>query len=395
MEKKEYLNTLKSRAQCSWFKTNYINVGGSLLIALLPLKSYGTAYQIFPNLAYENPAELNSIHQAEVILGMTIPTLNMKFSGFVGPRSGSANTHQTPILPNGRVAWRLTSKVVTSFDITSPIIADIFYQPSSIVASSNVNTILRDVNYSPKISYQITKSLAAGLGFDANQLYNAQLNFITPPFGKITNKGHGWAYGWDAGLNYVINKTTFANLSYYSKISHTHITGRSTWGPVATHFSANYFIIPSVLTLNLVHLITKSWVLSATGRYMHWSDERTLQLFNTAIGNLFLPLHYNDSWSAQLATRYQLREQWAIKGAVVYGSSPQPTAYRPIALPSYEEVTLGAGVEYAINKCWSAQAFYAHVFSHPPINTTGVTGPILGNVKLNVDVFDFNVTWKI
>ena len=253
---------------------------------------------------------------------------------------------------------------------------------------------LKDTNYSPKFSYQMTDKLAIGFGFDANQLSNAQVNFGSPQLGEMINKSSGWSYGWDAGLALQINPSNFLNVSYYSKINFEHLSGYSQRGNLSqTNFSDN-LVIPTIYTLNLVHKPTSLWTVVETLRYIQWSEEHNLMLTNSAAGNITFPLNYNDTWSVQVATRYQLFDDWGVGIAAEYDSNPQSTAYRPIALPATSVVLLGGSIAYALNTKWSAKLQYAYLFANPEINQSGPPTQF-GHVKIGVNIVDFGVAWKI
>ena len=204
--------------------------------------SHATSYQIFTNIGFANPAALNSVKHQEVIIGGLVLASRFHATGTAAGVSGSTTSYTDDVLPYGRLAMRFSPQWVGSIDITQPYYTNIQYPRTSFLNMFATETLIRDTNYSPKVSYQATPRLALGFGLDANHFYNGQLNFVVPPFGVMTNKADSWAYGWDAGLFFVITRATFLNLSYYSSIVQH---GRcSTWGHLET--------ITSVLTSNSI-----------------------------------------------------------------------------------------------------------------------------------------------
>ena len=367
------------------------------LLCLFPLinpLAFATGYQIFPTLAYDNPATLNTTSKMSAILGATDIGVGMKYSGSVGNNIGTAESNTNIVLPYLRLAYRIDPKWVTSFDISHPLLSNITFPSTSIVSPVAIDDIIIDTNYSPKASYQMTDKLAIGFGFDANQVSDAQVNFGGPPLGKMTNKTSGWNYGWDAGLAFQINQSNFLNANYYSEINFSNLTGYSQQGNVKhANFSDN-LVVPATWTLNLVHKPTSLWTVVETCRYIQWSAEKNLALVNSAGGNIIFPLNYNDSWSAQLATRYQVSEKWGVGIAAEYDSSPQSTAFRPIALPATSITLLGTSLDYALTSEWSAKLQYAYIFANPEINQAGPT-PQLGHVNIGVNIVDLGIAWKI
>lgn len=370
----------------------------SILLSIVSSNVFAAAYQIFPELAYENPAALNSVKKGQVILGIGIPTIKFRFNGSNGPFSGQASTVETNVLPYGRFAWRLSPKIVTSLDITNPVYSDFKYPVNSIVSALSTSTVMIGKNYSPKLSYEIKPGLAVGVGFDAHNFSNLQLSFAAPPFGELSNRASGWAYGWDAGIFYALTQTTFASLSYYSQMNHED-TGTSTWGPFSTdNYRANV-VLPATTSLNIIHLLSKQWVLSATLRYIQWKPYQHIYQYNTALpvnsGFLDFPIFYKNSWSGLLASRYQINEHWAVKGALEYDSNLQPLIYRPLGMPADQIGLIAAGGEYAFTKQWSGSLVYIHGFSNPKLQNIGPIGPVNGHVRINGNSVALSVTWNI
>ena len=363
-------------------------------LTLLGSSAFAAAYQIFPTLAYDNPATLNTTGKVTAILGATDIDVRMKYMGSVGSQSGSALSSTNTLLPYFRAAYRVDPKWVVSFDISHPALANISYPATSIVSPVVINTIIKDTNYSPKFSYQMNDTLAIGLGFDVNEISDAQPNFGGPPLGKMVNKSAGLNYGWDTGLAYKLNKTNFLSVSYYSEIKFDHLAGYSQQGPVYQPNFSDNITFPATWTLNLVHQPTSLWTIVETVRYIQWSVEQDLTLTNSAGGNISLPLNYNDSWSALLGTRYQLFEHWGLGLAAEYQSNPQSTTFRPIALPTASLVILGASIDYALSSQWTAKLQYAYGFTNPEINRTT---PVVqqGHINIGVNILDLGLTWKV
>ena len=278
------------------------------LVSLIAFtNSHATSYQIFTPAAYANPAALNSVKEAELILGGTTLVSSLHFSGTAAGVTGSTTSNTTDLMPYGRVAFRLSPKIVVGLDISQPFYTNIQYPTTSFLAPFAIGTVLRDTDYNPKISYQVNPRLALGVGLDAHNFYNGQLNFAIPPFGDMTNKANSWAYGWDVGAFFVATPATFLNLSYFSQVIE-HASGQSKWGPlVNNHFSADVKF-PATTIANVIQMLSPKWALSATLRYSQWNLLRYLVLQKTALPGgptLAIPDQFFNNFTAQLATHYQ------------------------------------------------------------------------------------------
>jgi long-chain fatty acid transport protein len=292
--------------------------------------TYATSYEIFADLSYTNPAALNSVKDYEFVIGGAGVFSTFHYSGTAAGVQGTTTSNTSDVLPYGRFAKRFSPKIVASFDISQPIYTNIQYPLNNFANGFATATVMRDTNYSPKLSYQATPQLALGIGFDANDFYNGQLNFAVPPFGNMTNRASSWGYGWDAGLFYVFSPATFLNLSYYSQIIQ-HASGFSRWGAIQNNSLSADVKLPATTIVNLIHMLSPVWALSGTVRYAQWSTLRYTVLQNNALGvPITVPDHFYNNFSYELATHYQINEKWGVIGAFDYEPNVQPTFTRNI-----------------------------------------------------------------
>lgn len=357
-------------------------------------KAYSAAYQIFPTLAYENAANLNLVNKYTAIIGTTDLVVRMKYTGIVGSTFGSAVSDTNTVLPYLRLASRLDPKWVTSFDVSHPLLGNVSYPTSSFVDPAGTDAIIIDTNYSFKVSYELMEALALGIGFDANNVSNAEVNFGERPTRKALNKSHGWGYGWDAGIAFTLNEFNHFNFSYYSEIDFPELRGVSTLGSIYKSNFSDDLVAPTTFTLNAIHQVTPKWELSEIARFVLWGEEKELTLTNSVVGDLAIPLNYQDIWSLLLAAKYQFSESWAGSVLAEYQANAQSIIYRPIVLPTTSLVIGGAMLDYAASSMWSAQLRYAYIYANPGIDRKR---PIKqkGHVKVGVNIMDVGLTWKM
>lgn len=353
-----------------------------------------SAYHQFFNIAYDNPAMLNDVKKGDLILGDTYVNPTFHFNGSNGPLVGSTTSRENTNLPYGRLAYRFSPKVVASLDITHLVYTDIEYPVNEVLSTVSTGTIVRDVNISPRISYQVSPQLAIGAGINADYAYDITLNFTVPP-NQFKSNASDWKYGFTAGLYYVLTPKTFLGLSYFSKLLHEP-RGTSSWGPASTNNYKVNLPIPAVTILNLTQLLTDKWLLSGYVRYVEWSTFQYLVLQNTALGvNLTTKQDYNNIFNFVLATHYQVNDKFGFLAGGEYDANPQPTQYRSPGLPTYSVSALFLGADYTFNKSVTAKLVYAHAFSNPSINLPGPAGQVIGRENINVNVVDFSLIWHM
>jgi long-subunit fatty acid transport protein len=164
---------------------------------------------------------------------------------------------------------------------------------------------------------------------------------------------------------------------------------------IRTDFSDNV-IAPATFTLNLIHHVTSEWTLAETARFVWWSAEKNLFLKNSADGDVFIPLNYQDIWSFMWAARYQFSERVALGGVAEYVANAQSVVYWPSVLPTTSLLVGGAMLEVAFSSELSAllRYAYAYVYGNPKIDQVGPPRQ-LGRVNVGVNVIDLGFTWKM
>lgn len=365
-----------------------------VVIAIQSLFSnaWAAGYQRFYNITYDNPANLKSVKQADIILGDSWINIRYSFNGTNGPYVGQAISHQADNYPYGRLAFRIDQKLVIGLDVTHLVYANIQYPINSIIQSNSTETIFKDVDFGPRFSYEINPDITIGAGLNVEKIYNAQINFVKSPFGNVVNKGSSWAYGWNGGLVYVYSPKTNVNISYYSQIVQD-IPGVSTWGPIVnTNFRFVNIPIPAVISLGANQIVTEKLSMNLVLRYQLWSIFNQLIMDNTALNQHSVAItNYNNSWISQLIGRYKWTDSFTGLGGVEYDSSPVATPYRGVVFPAYSLIAGMIGGEYTINKHFSTKLIYAQAFSNPPIDKLGPVGLTKGNENVNGSLLDLSL----
>lgn len=364
-----------------------------LLLSLFPTTLLGAAYQIFHTVAYNNAAELSAVNRARLIIGGTDPLVSMRYTGQIGTQNGTTASHTATFLPYLSVAYRINPAYTVAFDITHPIFANIQFPKSDFTGPLVTDSIIMDTNYSPKLSVKISDHISLGLGFDANNISDAQLNFMYAGTENI-NKTHGWRFGWDTGIEIILNDSNFLDFTYYSKINFEQLTGYSQYGNLYQGNFSDNLVIPDTYILNLTHKLAEHWFVFETLRYISWSEANYLALRNSALGTYTVPLNYNDSGTFAIGTRYEWQENWSALVFVEYQTSPQSTQYRPLGLPASALSVLGGSIDHRFSQYWTLNLHYTYVFANPPIDQAGP--PIQnGHMAINVTILDIGLTWKI
>lgn len=372
---------------------NFIRLMVLAGLVTLTVDAHATAFQSFAGIAYSNAAALNNVKNLEFILGNTQFYTKLRFNGEAGGVSGSAQSFTVDSLPYGRIAYRYSPNVVLGLDIAQVANADIQYPTDSIIRYAGTRALVRATDYTPKLSYKWSDSLALGIGLDIYHFWGSDLAFVAEPYGLLSNPVSNWKLGWDVGLSYVATPCTFLNFFYYSKVVN-HQTGTSKWGPLRNNDLKVTLPFPDTWVFNVVQLLTPQWALSGTVRWEGWSANQYLVFQNTVVGTITIPDRYKNGWNFQLATRYQFNENFAGFVAGEYDTNIQDTRYVQVGYPLADLSFVAIGGEFTITKELKAKLTYGNAFSRPRINMTAPI-PVIGHVKVNAHMLDFNLTYDM
>lgn len=365
-----------------------------LLVLLCSFQANSGVYQIYPTLAYVNAAELNTVNHYDFILGSYDILSNVRYNGFINTDYGSAVSKTNGFLPYFRAASRINPKWVLSFDISRPLYSNINYPNDSLVDPVGTDSILFDVNYSPKVSYQINNYVAVGLGLDFNNVTNFEINFDEPSAFHAFNQSSGWGYGWDFGISIKMDPFNTFNLTYYSKIFFNNLTGTSKSKYKVMNNFSNTLLAPETFIFNLTHQVKPSLKLYETARFARWGEEPIIEMRNSVQGSYNILLDYVDTWSITLGFNEKLDENWTFGGLVSYEGNQQNIFMRPATFPATSSISAGTSLEYAISDKLNAKFDYFYVYANPKIAREGP--PVQsGRVIMGINIFDFVVSYKI
>lgn len=381
--------------------SNVIKLFSLCLLSAASLQAYSASYQIFTDHDYESPTAIAQTKKFSIELGDTSLWSSVRFKGTSssGLFSGSTSSHTSSQLVYGQANYRLSPMFVVGLNVTQPLWTNIQYPKNSFVRFNSTSTFIRAVDYSPRVAFQPNKNWTFGVGFDAMDFFNGQLNFAIPPtlapFGVLTNKATAWGYGGDAGITYFMEPGSIFTLSYYSKIR-LESSGTSTWGPFKTHLTAN-IISPAVWSANIIQYLSKTWLVSGTVEVQEWDDQDlNLTLHNTAIGtDVVIPNHLYNGVVAILGSRYQYNDSWAGIVGLTYSTSDQPHEFRTVGLPNPTYWVVALGPEYTWCNNIVVKAMYGYVWGDTHINNMTPTGLTNGRAHVNNNALDVSITYKM
>lgn len=382
----------------------YVALG---LLTVLNVNAYANVYQFFTGISFANPSEMFRIKENEFILGGTVPDVTMHFKGSsinsntLGYGYGAATTHTVGLTPYGRIAHRFNERLVVGVDVTEPYYANVDWGNDSVLRYVTTKVRLTDVDVSPRASWLVTKRFYIGAGLNLNSMSNTQLNFAVPTsatqYATMTSKLSAFNTGYDLGAYFVIDKSNFLGLSYFSSIR-MNLTGTSQLRATSNPHLSSPLKTPATTMLSYKHLFSPTWLGNLQFFYTQWGTFRNIYLNNTAIQrNLIIPANYHSSYALVGMVRNQYSEKLGLSLIGVVDTNPVPDAFRAPGLPSDNKYFVGLSGDYLLNKITTIQLIYGHGFSNPTINTSRIlpngqkVSQTHGNISINVDAVDLRI----
>ena len=372
----------------------------------------GEAADTGPESLWWNPAAIGGSAERSAYVGVSgiIPSGDVSDTGTIIVRPGQAPASvggepvahgplRSGVLPSGALAIPVGGHVDLGLALTAPFDFTTEYDAQSWSRYAALRTRLRTYDLQPSIAFAPTPFLRLGVALNAEYsdatLGNALPN-LSPllPDGSQTLTGHGWDFGWSAGVQLHSDSVT-VGLSYKSSIDHTlsgQVAVAGLLGPLAANnlnlATQASFRTPWQLIVGARLRATPQLTLDVQAVRAGWSRFDAIRLgapFNTA-----LPEGYRDTWSFAGGADYALGPSWTLRGGVQYDETPTQDGLRDARVPDANRVNLALGADFHASHAFTLEAGASYVlFDDASIDRptaayvgTPVQTPVLTSGKL-------------
>ncbi|CEK11366.1 OmpP1/FadL family transporter [Legionella hackeliae] len=382
----------------------------AVILSLSSIGSYANVLQYFAGISYSNPAELFKIKKNQLIIGGTGFYGDVRFSGSVlnlnsfQYDSGVSSSRRFSFLPYGRIASRVDEKFVWGVDVTQPFHSNLIYGLNSFTRYAVTETLMTDVDVSPRFSYNIVPRLNFGAGLNFNFLKDNETNWALPTgptsYAMFINRTSGFGVGYNAGVYFIANPSNFFGATYYSSIKQK-TRGESIFnGNVNTNLSFN-FSMPATTILTYTHLFNQKWLAGFQTFRSEWNANQYARIRNTAAPppagpNFTFTMKYSASWAYSGFVRQQYNENLGLTLIGLIDDGPERDHLRTLNFPSDTQYFLGLASDYQLSKLTTLELLYGHVFSKTTIGNSIIIGGqqlpfTTGRVRINADVFELRL----
>lgn len=378
-------------------------------LSLLSFNLQANVLQYFAGISYSNPAELFKEQNNAVILGGMGMAVNASFYGTVlnlnnfQYQFGRNHSNRVSVLPFGRIAKRVDKRMVFGVDVTEPFHSNLVWGGRPFTRYASTETLMTDVDVSPRFSYSVTKKVFVGAGLNCNFLKNNETNWALPidetRYTTLINRTSGFGLGYDTGLYLVFNQNNFFGATYYSSIKQK-TRGESAFNMNISDDLAFNFRMPATTILNYVHIFSPKWLVSLQGFRSQWNENQYARIRNTAAPPPFpktfiFTMHYKPSHAFAAALRNQWSEKWGLTFIGMVDDGPEHAQLRTINFPSDKQYFMALSGDYKVNKTTTLQMLYGEVFSNTlffnKINLGRTVPFTTGRVDIAAAVFDLRI----
>jgi long-chain fatty acid transport protein len=343
----------------------------------------------------------------------------------LGFTDGTPNSGQDAFVLASYTTIRLTDRIWAGVSINSPFgLETAFQNPNWAGAFYGQSSTLRTYSATPSLAIKLTDWLSVGGGFQA-QYGLTDLKFATgfapatPPFPPTGPQillaqamGHGWGFGWTAGVTVTPTSSTQIGLGYRSGIDQKiggnldtgAFVGLGTQGTVYTTIK-----LPGIASLGLRQGLTTQLTLLGTVEWTNWSRIGTATLTQgngspalAPSGNVVqVPFQWRDSWFYSLGLEYAVVPAWTLRGGVAYESNAIPDQVRTPLVPDDSRMWYSVGATNTVGNFKIDLAYSFIDVKTAPINI-GPGNPSFnglatynGSSRGNVSIFSIGVKYMM
>lgn len=343
---------------------------------------------------YTNPADFGRTNDLQFAMGVVAVNAHVWFKGQVFGQYGRAVSSENVFPPYFLIAKRLNPKWTLALNISQPILAPIDFPPNSVVAPLAINSDTRAAEINPLLVYQISESLSIGAGPTFQDYYRNEISYVDPVIGYVHNNTIGWAKGWDAGLNWAFDKTTFLSFAYFSKLDVPY-HGTSAGGFLAyNNTQTKHLPTPTTLRLDLTHYFTPKLLGGVTVFYTNWSSVQVIRVVNVVPTATNIPVHYKNQIAPAVLTHYDVNEKVGLFGLLALDQTVNTGEGLLIGFPATNDYIVKVGFDYKINKEVKLQANYGFIWGNAHINHP-IGLDATGREPIRINALDLRLTYSV
>jgi long-chain fatty acid transport protein len=117
--------------------------------------------------------------------------------------------------------------------------------------------------------------------------------------------------------------------------------------------------------------------LKATVQVNFWDtfNELSINMPDAFATNSTIQSRWKNAWFGSIGADYRFTPAWTFRGGLAFDETPTVSKYRDPRIPDNNRYWVNIGASYAINKCFSIDGAYSHIFiAKQSVNVTQASG---------------------
>jgi long-chain fatty acid transport protein len=235
----------------------------------------------------------------------------------------------------------------------------------------------------PVLAYKILPSLSVGAGamFNYGKIDSEQglTSFQTPFANYFLFKGHGWGFGYNAGIRWqpldqISFGATFRSLAHMNMQGYTELEQEPFIQPQQLAAQSSY-TFPLTTVVGMSYRPTAKWNLEFDADYTDWSSFGTVNIWQAPVPfptsavlnqNIPVTLQWRPSWVYEFGATSYFDSGWQISAGYVFNQNSVPDGYYTPLAADMDRYFLSAGAGYK-GKRFSLDVAYQ--FGYGPTHT--------------------------
>lgn len=356
-----------------------------------------------------NPAGLIHLSDGSLSVGLQYirPNVDVKGTAPLSAASDS-NVAEDAFVPYFYYTRKINDNVSVGLGIYSSFGLATDYSRSFASLVGTETSEITTVTINPSLAYRVNDSLTVGVGFSA--LYAegnlTALNTATDPIPGVVGsslfdlEGDDWAFGWNIGILYELNKSTRIGLSYRSKYD-LKIEGDATGalvGGVKRDATLNVEL-PDSAEFSIYHEVNDRWAVHGDVIWTNWSkfDQLAPKVgIPAADAALLVQENWEDSFRYAIGVTHKYSDKVTLRAGVAFDESPVATADRTLRIPDGDRIWVSLGATIKLNDCYNLDIAYTHIFADDAdirfAAAGGNEGQFSGKASGDVDLFGIGIS---
>ncbi|RRQ24829.1 hypothetical protein D5687_01390 [Guyparkeria sp. SCN-R1] len=392
-----------------------------------------------------NPAAMTQIDGTAVSGGINYirPSFELKagassqsaFGPTVGGLGGDAG--ESAAIPNASIVHQMNERTRVGLALTVPFGLATEYDEEWLGRYHGIESRIEVIDISPSISFDVTPEWTIGGALNIQRAEAKLTSAInggaacvggriaqgdTPTNagqtcagiglipgqpssdGHVEIEGDDWSVGYTIGALWQPTERTRVGLSYHSGIDHElegdvdyTVPAALAANPAFADSPAEAGLdLPASLSASLTHQFSDTVTGSLGLLWTGWSSFDELRVEQSGGRESVTTENWDDTLRVAMGGEWEFAPRWTLRAGAAYDPTPVPSAeFRTARLPDADRTWGSIGLGYAINRHWSVDVGYTHIWlNDSSINNTtesSIPDTLQGQYEAEVDILGLQV----